>query len=79
MNWIGLPSFDIETDPRLFHGAAPNKCVRCSRTCTHIAFGLHQYICSEECLQEQVQETIVRRGLKDWALVDLSPREENLE
>lgn len=70
-------SFDFETDLRIFRGASPNPCVRCSRRCTTIAHGLHTYICSGDCLLEAVQEFIVRRGLKDWAVADLSPRDEN--
>ena len=88
MSLIGIPGaeegdfpqpFNIETDPRLFHKASPNPCSRCGRKCTYIAHGMHIYVCSEGCLRAAAEEFIVRRGLKDWAKADLSPREESEE
>ena len=64
---------NLADDNRVFNNPTASQCIRCTER-TNIGITGLGYLCSYECLREQLEIMIEGRGLRPWVKIDLEEK-----
>lgn len=57
---------DLNNDQRIFVSLKKYPCDICKKETPFIIFGIHKFVCSEQCLSQIIADLIVKYKLVDW-------------